>query len=511
MMDPAPPSNPQPPSGGPSRLAILVVAGAILGFAILLVLANFTGGGGSPKAPNTDDPFAAFQSDNGKKAKSKGKAKAKAPPPRVDPASLLVQGPAVDRPAAPKDAKNVVLVTLTAVRKDALTPYGAPADRTPVLQDLASKGARFTDAISASPFSRQAAVAYLTGKYAAELGAVEAGEGVDESVVGNDVDTLAERLQAAGWRTYGVTGNQNVNTGVGLAQGFDWFRNAPPNGFAPGLRAEGDTLVPMALELLSKRSPEEAARPFYLQIDLIDAHAPLRVLKDVQDKFDPDQPNVAYRVAVYEADKYVGALVKGLEDAGYSLGKDTYLVVINDHGEGNEDPPHHGKMHGYTLYESVLDMPWIVVGPDVPPNRLIGGLASQVDVMPTVLGLVGVPAPDHLDGMSWAAQLKGQGDKTTRQRAFSDTWFMGAARAAIWTDTTECQKDYGSVGVDDTFATGCYDRRVDPQFTNLKQDAALQKELDDWRAEVTKNVKPPSPKKDEPVPATPTPEGEQAG
>ncbi|MEQ1569681.1 MAG: sulfatase [Myxococcota bacterium] len=466
--------EPAQPRTQRSTLAILVVAGAILGFGALFALANY-----SPDPPSSSagvaDPFA------------KGKAKVnKAKVPRVDPETLWVEGEPFERPAAPAGAKNVVLVVLTAVRKDALTPYGAPPDRTPVLQDLASKGARFTDALAAAPFSRQSAVAYLSGRHALGVGAVEPSPDPDESVLPADAQTLAEALRAAGWHTFGVTANPNLDTPTGLAQGFDRYRNAPPNGFTPGARVEGEALVPAALEALTKRTPEQVARPFYLQLDLVDAHAPLRVMNELEEKFDPSQPNAAYRVAVWREDKFVGRLLEGLAELGHTVATDTYVVVISDHGEGNEDPPHHGKMHGKLLYDSVISIPWIVAGPNVAPNRLVGGLASQTDVMPTVLGLVGLPAPAGVDGQSWAPMLFGEGDRTTRTRAFSDTWFGGVNRAAVWTEAMMCQKDFGSVGADDPFADGCYERRTDPLSTNLKQDPALQAELDAWRAEQTK-------------------------
>ena len=109
--------------------------------------------------------------------------------------------------------------------------------------------------------------------------------------------------------------------------------------------------------------------------------------------------------------------------------------------------------------------------------------------MPTVLDLAGVPAPSGIDGQSWAAQLKGNGNRTTRERAFSDTWYFNANRSSIWTERMQCQKDFGTAGKpEDTFADGCFDRKTDPDFLDLKADPELQAALEAWRAEVTKSV-----------------------
>jgi arylsulfatase A-like enzyme len=525
-MEGTPPAGSPPPKQPSSVLPALVVVGALVGFAMLLFLANFsmtttTG----PASPEPDKPFSAFNT----KAPSKGKTKAKVT--KVPEASLWVDGPALERPAAPEGAKNVVLVVMSAARKDHLTPYGGDPKLTPFLQELAAKGARFSDALTASPFARSGATALFTGKYAEVVDMVVPGNGPETAkVLAPEVETLAERMAVSGWRTYGVTGNFHRNTDTGLAQGFDRYRNSQPQGFNPTVRVEGERLVSMALDTLSKRNDEDAKRPFFLQVDLIDAHAPLRVVPEEVEEFDEDKPNAPYRVAIHELDSHVQTLVEELDALGYSLSTNTYLVLIADHGEGISDPAHHGKAHGLLLYETSVAIPWIVAGPDIPANRIVSGLASGTDLMPTVLGLVGLSAPEGIDGQSWSAQLKGGSDKTTRERAFSSTWWSTAERASIWTEKMQCQKDYGSTGLQDTFATGCFDRATDPEFKDLKQNPELLAELDAWKTEVSEHVTAvvtsgdaPAPEQDE-APDAPAPapaeeeeeedvpeEGEQAG
>jgi hypothetical protein len=268
-MEPTPPRR--------SFLAGFVVLGALIAFGTLLFLANFTNGPSSaPKdaRPSTDDPSDAFAPPKPAGKQAKGK------PVKVPPEQLWVEGTQVERPAAPEGAKNVVLVVLTSVRRDHLTPYGAAENLTPALAAVASNGARFADVISASPFSRTAAVAFLTGRHAASVDMVDPGPGPEQKVLRDDVETLAERLRAAGWQTYGATANFNLNTNTGLAQGFDRYRDSQPNSFAPNARIDAGKLVAVSLAALRERTPEESARPFYLQLDLVDAHAPLRVIKE---------------------------------------------------------------------------------------------------------------------------------------------------------------------------------------------------------------------------------------
>ena len=263
-------------SPGSSSSARSIAVGA------LLFLANFNDTAPPPNAAATDDPFDAFSTKPGSKAK-----KPVSKPVKVPPDQLWIAGEPIERPAAPAGAKNVVFVVLTAVRRDHLTPYGASPDLTPALSELASNGARFGDVISAGPFSRTAAVAFLTGRHAATVDMVDPGPGPEQRVLRGDVDTLAERLRSAGWMTYGATANFNLNTSSGLAQGFDRYRDSQPNSFNPNSRIDSGKLVNAGLEALRQRTPEETERPFYLQLDIVDAHAPLRVLKDREEKFDP--------------------------------------------------------------------------------------------------------------------------------------------------------------------------------------------------------------------------------
>ncbi len=486
------PAETPPTSSFRSTLAGLVVVGALVGFGSLLVLPSFVG-------MLSDEPEVAQGPGFGGKGKAKSKAKAgkskgapevKGKDKRPE-AELLVVSPPYERPPAPEGARNVVVVIPSSVRKDHYTPYGGDPALTPFLQEVATDGARFADVISAGPLGRYATAAALTGQIPAVLDLQDPSKGPDSKVLAPEVTTLPELLRDGGWRTYGVTGNFHTNSDTGLAQGFDRYRDAQPVGFAPQARLEGPAAVEIALGFLRDRTPEEQQRPFYLQVNLVDAHGPVRDVPAITEMFQPG-PRAVYRAGVHRTDSFVRDLWEGLGQLGYSR-DDTFLVVVGDHGEGLEDPPHHGKAHGRYLYESSVAIGWIVQGPGIPANRIVNGLASSTDVMPTVLELVGLQPPPGLEGRSWAAQLRGESDRTTRERAWSDTWFMDVNRASVWTERTACLEDFGSEpDPHDTFGAGCFDRKVDPTFTNVQKDEALLAELVAWRAEVSKHVTAPA-------------------
>ena len=475
-----------------SSIAGLVLVGALLSFGVLMFLANFSG-----QMAQRDDATGPNGAPMAKaKGKAKARGKAKGPPrPLVPPDKLLVRGPDIERPDAPEGAPNVVMVVLTAARRDQITPYGASEAVTPFLSRVAQRGTLFDDVISESPFSRAASTALLSGRHSWSLDMVEPGPLASQKVLPGDVATMAEVLQGGGWHTFGVTGNFNVNTDSGLTQGFDLFHNAQPGGFSPGRRTEAPMVEQIITDWMEARP---ADRPFFLYANFIDLHTPIRSVDAETEAFDPQQPNAPYRAAMNRIDRHLESIWSKLQGAG--LTDNTLLVVTADHGEGLSTPSHHGAMHGRLLFDSSVVVPLIVAGPGVAEGHAVQGITAQVDLMPTVLDLVGLSLPDNLDGRSWAAAVRGEVDRTERKRAYSATWHFTAHRGSVWTSERQCQLDFGSVGIDDDFVDACYDRTVDPTFTNVITDRALTDELDGWHNDIMKGVTvtvpgPPDPAK----------------
>jgi hypothetical protein len=100
--------------------------------------------------------------------------------------------------------------------------------------------------------------------------------------------------------------------------------------------------------------------------------------------------------------------------------------------------------------------------------------------MPTLLGLTGGWEPEEeVQGSDWSALLA-SGGRTTREEAFTETWYMEANRAALWTPSTACQRNWGPPP-DDRFKTACYNRLKDADFRKPVQDEPLMERLTEWR------------------------------
>ena len=122
-------------------------------------------------------------------------------------------------------------------------------------------------------------------------------------------------------------------------------------------------------------------------------------------------PAGSYDGEVAWSDELVGRLDAVLAETG--LRDDTLFVVTADHGEGLDE---HGEaVHGFFVYETTLHVPLIVRGPRVTPGTRIESVTRSIDVMPTVLDLLGLAdATPAVSGRSLAPALAG---KTIDRRA----------------------------------------------------------------------------------------------
>jgi arylsulfatase A-like enzyme len=102
-----------------------------------------------------------------------------------------------------------------------------------------------------------------------------------------------------------------------------------------------------------------------------------------------------YDAGIRQLDAELGRLFAFLRDDGWL--EKSYLIVTSDHGEEFLD--HGGFLHSRNHYREVLRVPLIWLGPSLPAGIRITTPVSLVDVLPTLLGLLGIPVPSGIDGI----------------------------------------------------------------------------------------------------------------
>ena len=312
------------------------------------------------------------------------------------------------RPSGPA---NVLIVTLDTLRADRIGAYGYAAARTPVLDGLAARGARFANATTTTPLTLAAHTSLFTGTFPTYHGVRDnTGFYVDDSL-----QTLAETLKARGYRTAGFVGAFVLDGRWGIAQGFDEYVDDFDLGedVGPGLDAiqrRGSEVVDKAAGWLHGVGDQ----PFFGWVHLYDPHTPYDAPAEFASRF-PDTRDGAYDAEIAYTDSQVGRLLAALETAGHL--DDTLVVVLADHGEQLGE--HDEQAHGFFVYDASVQVPLIMAGPGVTP-RVVPDQVRIVDVMPTVLDLLQVPGPAPMQGTSLGPTLAGE---RVDLLAFAESWY----------------------------------------------------------------------------------------
>jgi arylsulfatase A-like enzyme len=108
-----------------------------------------------------------------------------------------------------------------------------------------------------------------------------------------------------------------------------------------------------------------------------------------------------YDGGIAATDFWVGRLLEHLFE--HDLYEETLIVLTSDHGEelGDRDPEAFYDKHGHTNFEEMLRVPLVVKLPgSARAGTRVDSVTSGIDVMPTVLDVAGVPAPDQMQGQS---------------------------------------------------------------------------------------------------------------
>lgn len=361
-----------------------------------------------------------------------------------------------------KDRPNVILISLDTVRARSVSFNNPAMNTTPELDAVAQNSVVFDRAGSVSSWTLPGHASMFTGKYSFGHRAHEIHQKLDEEQI-----TLAEVLHGAGYRTAGFIGGPYCKAKYGLGQGFQVYHDRldffeyrhtyDPLSVKRALDFLSNRLRKMLLQNDGERTAPEINRdvfrwlnrvgddPFFLFVNYFDAHDPYDLGLEYRhlftdDELDDDALNemvrayyfdpenrynvrgvdertrdyleAMYETEIYYLDRQVRVLLDKLEQE--KLLDDTILIITSDHGE--EFFEHGGVMHKQTLFEEVLHVPFFIYYPERFESRRVSDRVSLVDLMPTVLELVGIDAPPGLHGQSLVKVMSGEEDARISQR-----------------------------------------------------------------------------------------------
>jgi arylsulfatase A-like enzyme/Tfp pilus assembly protein PilF len=288
---------------------------------------------------------------------------------------------------------NVLVVTIDTLRADRVGVYGHGAAATPHLDALARRGTRFENALSAVPLTGPSHATIFTGHYPPV-------HGVRDNVFfpfDNRHPTLATLLKANGYQTAAFVGAYPVSSSFGFGRGFDHYdedyHDTPQGGEVAERPA--DEVADAALAWLS----EAGDQPFFMWVHFYDPHTPYAPPPPYRDRFG-DRP---YDGEIAFTDAQLGRVLQGLRDRGQD--ENTIVVALSDHGESLGQ--HDEASHAILIYQATLRIPFVMAGPGVPEGKTVKPWVGTTDVLPTVLGLLGMEAGEGLPGQDLRPVLAG--------------------------------------------------------------------------------------------------------
>lgn len=318
-----------------------------------------------------------------------------------------------DAAQAPGSEPNVVFILLDVLRADRLDAMRNGVRVMPNLANIAALGVRFQNTTSACSWTLPSMASVFTSMY---LDAHQAYLASDK--LADRFETMAEFLHAAGYTTAGIQTNLHLVAESGFAQGFDtYIQNTEPG------TAKAEAVTTQGIQ-----QAQSLTEPFFLYMHYLDPHMPYAppqsyqtelgypsaqltsneqaVVEDLVpyywDFLDYQfalKPTRQYAElssvgkeavrALYDGEcRYVDHEVQRLLDAVLAAHPNTLVVIVADHGDALWEKNKLG--HSVTLYQPMVDIPLIFKGPGLTPG-VPSGNASNVDVLPTIAGLLGLP------------------------------------------------------------------------------------------------------------------------
>lgn len=308
---------------------------------------------------------------------------------------------------------NVFLITIDTLRADHVHCYGDHNIETPALDGLARDGVRFTQAFTPSPITNTSHTSILTGLLPSSHGVTDFAVPLSPAH-----RTWAEVLHERGYHTAAFIGAVILDSKTlapGLDRGFDFYDNFPEHATTKSrwgrVERRGMDVVQHAETWLTAHP----AGPHFVWVHLYDPHDP----------YEPPAPySRIYKDRLYDgeiayADSALAQFIAYLKKQGWYA--NSVIVVVGDHGEGLGE--HHENTHGIFLYDSTTHVPLIVKLPSTgSPSakvRVVDAQVRTIDIMPTVLDLLGAIAPAQLDGESMKPYFTGT--EAAPRVAFGDT------------------------------------------------------------------------------------------
>jgi arylsulfatase A-like enzyme len=350
---------------------------------------------------------------------------------------------------ASADRPNVILVVMDTVRADHLPMYGYDRDTTPNIRKFSEQATLFSQSFASGSMTLSTHASIFTGLYAFQHGAHYTAQLPEGQPLSENFHTIAEELNEKGYLTFGIVSNFGFLSHVfHMDQGFQYFDNrVPVHFFSPARPYYLRQIVGMLLtryvspvkhadaykkaedinkevySLLDKVKKERQA--FFLFINYMDAHRPYNIPPPFDTLYPGKNDSInafpnnrmseeimklkrgitdeerSHLISQYDGgiaymDFQIGELIKRLKKIG--LYENSLIIITSDHGEAFGE--RNLMEHGSSVYQDQVYVPLIVKFPKAHEGHVVNEIVNSVDLMPTILDVLGYEISKDIQGMS---------------------------------------------------------------------------------------------------------------
>jgi arylsulfatase A-like enzyme len=353
-------------------------------------------------------------------------------------------------PAATMPPYNVLFIVVDALRSDVVGVHRTQFDSvSPAIDELENKGVTFPKGFSNGNTTLLSMNTMLLGGHPRALGFLTlwwAGKDRRPLFYQRKPPYLLLQLHKAGYVTYGATHNHLYFPGYRFAvdPGFDILQDSGKD------TEDHPILTRRAIDFMRRHRNHR----FLAQVNLIGPHQPYtppreclekarEALKGKRTIFDE-----RYVGEACWADVHVGKLVASLDEL--ELAHNTLVVLTADHGEvmdkahdcfSAKEGSRCRYLHGLTLYDEEINVPIIFSLPGVLKEGLVGTFAAQhVDIVPTILDLLGLAIDQRMTGRSLTPALLA-GKVMAEVPVYAERWLARAYRLGGYKLIEHTRKD----------------------------------------------------------------------
>ena len=302
---------------------------------------------------------------------------------------------------------NVLIVSIDTLRADRMSAYGYERETSPHIDGLIARGVNFTQARTVEPLTGPALCSMITSRHPHEHGASRNGLRMRE-----DLESLPVLLRRHGYRSAAFLGNWTLKDKVtGMGDHFDTYETVLKHKRWFGLisgEATADDVSSHALDWLRAHVAERPHQPVLLWVHYVEPHAPYVLHEEYVERLGIDRTSGKkvraadrYDTEIADVDRAVGELLAAYDEIVGE--RSTLTVVTADHGESLGEHNYWG--HGRHLYDVNLHIPMALAWPGRVEPGSIEAPSLNIDIAPTIAGLLGIEVPLEFGGHDWAPTL----------------------------------------------------------------------------------------------------------